>query len=223
MLTHCTRSFYFLEVVLRLLMPCMICIFTSAMSQHWKIQLSVLPSSLSGFSTSATPMHSLVSLQWSRPSDQWMLHPKTSLSMKPWLDFVVILVPDSMHQKTTVKWGIKVFNMADSLNGYLLDTLAYNTSCWHTWGSPEFESLPQPGWVVSCTLCGITSIATITYAQISTIQAYLWHNRWLLITPPSLALSWKIAFSRHDQSRIVLTQAGVEVTVGHSMERQRKG
>ena len=77
-----------------------------------------------------------------------MLHPKTLLSMKPWLDFVVILVPNSMHQKTPVKWGIKVFNMADSLNGYLLDTLAYNTSCWHTWGSPEFESLPQPGWVV---------------------------------------------------------------------------
>ena len=50
-------EFHFLQVLLRLLIPCMSHIFTSAMNQHWKLQLSILPSSLSGFMTSATPTH----------------------------------------------------------------------------------------------------------------------------------------------------------------------
>ena len=48
-------EFHFLEVLLRLFIPCMIRISTSAISQHWKLQLSILPSSLSEFMTSATP------------------------------------------------------------------------------------------------------------------------------------------------------------------------
>ena len=55
-LTHYTLNFIFL-VLLRQLIPCMSRISTSAMSQHWKLQLSVLLSSLSGFMTSAMPTH----------------------------------------------------------------------------------------------------------------------------------------------------------------------
>ena len=50
-------QFHFQEVLLRLLIPCMIRVSTSAISQHWKLQLSILPSSLSGFVTSALPTH----------------------------------------------------------------------------------------------------------------------------------------------------------------------
>lgn len=51
-------------------------------------------------------------------------------------------------KKKTVKWGIKAFNVADSKNGYLLDTLVYTGADTLEEASPEFESLPQPGRVV---------------------------------------------------------------------------
>ena len=50
-------EFHFLQILLRLQIPCMNRIFTSAMSQHWKLQLSVLTLSLSWLMTSAMPTH----------------------------------------------------------------------------------------------------------------------------------------------------------------------
>jgi len=50
--------------------------------------------------------------------------------------------------KKPVKWGIKTFNVADSKNGYLLDTLVYMGADTLEEASPEFQSLPQPGRVV---------------------------------------------------------------------------
>ena len=50
--------------------------------------------------------------------------------------------------KKTVKWGIKAFNVADSRNGYLLDTLVYTGADTLDEAQPEFESLPQPARVV---------------------------------------------------------------------------
>ena len=50
--------------------------------------------------------------------------------------------------KKTVKWGIKSFNMADSSNGYLLDTIVYTGADTLDDAHPEFASLPQPAWVV---------------------------------------------------------------------------
>ena len=49
-------EFHFPEVFLRLLELCMIHISTSV-SQHWKLELRILPSSLSRFMTSAMPTH----------------------------------------------------------------------------------------------------------------------------------------------------------------------
>ena len=70
-----------------------------------------------------------------RSSGSTTTHPKTLLSMKPWLDSAVVLV----HQG--VQCGY-------SKNGYLLDTLVYTGADTLEEASPEFESLPQPGQVV---------------------------------------------------------------------------
>ena len=40
-----------------------------------------------------------------RSSGSTTTHPKTLLSMKPWLDSVVVLVPNSMHQKKPSQMG----------------------------------------------------------------------------------------------------------------------
>ena len=75
--------------------------------------------------------------------------PKTSPLTKPWLDFVVVLVPNSMHQKKkNGQMGHQGIHVADSKNGYLLDTLVYTGADTLEEASPEFESLPQPGQVV---------------------------------------------------------------------------
>ena len=50
--------------------------------------------------------------------------------------------------KKQVKWGIKAFNLADSKNGYLLDTLFYTGARTLDEADPTFQSLPQPGWVM---------------------------------------------------------------------------
>ncbi len=50
--------------------------------------------------------------------------------------------------KKAVKWGIKTFNVADSNNGYLLDTLVYTGAETLADANPEFDSLPQPAQIV---------------------------------------------------------------------------
>ena len=50
--------------------------------------------------------------------------------------------------KNPVKWGIKAFNLADSKNWYLLDTLVYTGASTLDEADPAFQSLPQPGRVV---------------------------------------------------------------------------
>ena len=50
--------------------------------------------------------------------------------------------------KKPVKWGIKSFNLADSKNGYLLDTLVYTGARTLDEADPAFQSLSQPGRVV---------------------------------------------------------------------------
>ena len=50
--------------------------------------------------------------------------------------------------KKPVKWGTTAPNLADSKNGYLLDTLAYIGARTLDEADPAFQSLPQPGRVV---------------------------------------------------------------------------
>ena len=47
--------------------------------------------------------------------------------------------------KKPVKWGIKAFNLADSKNGYLLETLVYTGAETLAEASAEFESLAWSG------------------------------------------------------------------------------
>ena len=51
--------------------------------------------------------------------------------------------------KKPVKWGIKAFNLADSKNGYLLETLVYTGAETLAEANAGFESLPQPDRVVT--------------------------------------------------------------------------
>ena len=50
--------------------------------------------------------------------------------------------------KKPVKWGIKLFSVADSRNGYLLNTLIYTGAETLDDASPSYASLPQPAQVV---------------------------------------------------------------------------
>jgi len=50
--------------------------------------------------------------------------------------------------KKPVKWGIKAFSLADSRNGYMLNTLVYTGAETLDCASPSYASLPQPARVV---------------------------------------------------------------------------
>ena len=50
--------------------------------------------------------------------------------------------------KKNVKWGIKLFSVADSRNGYLLNTLIYTGAETLDDASATYTSLPQPAQVV---------------------------------------------------------------------------
>ena len=65
-------------------------------------------------------------------------------------------------QKITVKLGIKAINMVDSKNWYLLDTLVYTGA-----ETKLAQNLSHSLSLVrlSCTLCGVTSIAAIMYTD----------------------------------------------------------
>ena len=52
-----------------------------------------------------------------------------------------------MPQKPT-KWGIKLFTLADSANGYLLNALVYTGAETLEHADPTYSSLPVPGRVV---------------------------------------------------------------------------
>ena len=68
--------------------------------------------------------------------------------MKPWLDFVVVLMPNHMHKKTLSNWASRHSTWLIPRIGIFFDTLVYTGAETLKEASPEFESLPQPGRVV---------------------------------------------------------------------------
>ena len=128
------------------------------------------------------------------------------LLMKLWLDFMVVTVPNSMHPRNKSNGALRCSTWL----------IPRRVSSWHS-SMHRADTLEELFQIsnhsltlvgLSCTLCGIISIAIITYTWIGTIQAYLWHSHWLLTTTPSLALSWKVSQTLSHSSRVITYPLG---------------
>ena len=72
-------------------------------------------------------------------------HPTCPLT-KPWLDSKEDLVRSSTYLTNQI--SIKAFTLADSENGYILDTLLYTGADTLDHSDPQYASLPQPARIV---------------------------------------------------------------------------